>query len=73
VRKEKMVKAGSEGLGVVIQACDTSYFGGRDQGLRFKASPAKCGRPYLKNKLKAKGLRVRRATNRERRNHNWNF
>jgi hypothetical protein len=43
----------NKGSGVMAHTCNPSYTGGRDKRL---AGPYKSTRPYLKNKIKQKGL-----------------
>jgi hypothetical protein len=45
-------------MGMVAHACNSGYSGGKGKRITFKAGLGKIVIPYLKNKLKAKGLEV---------------
>jgi hypothetical protein len=47
-----------EVLGMVIHNCNPSYSVGRSRKMYPRPAPRKSSRPYLKNKLKAKGLGI---------------
>jgi hypothetical protein len=45
-------------MSMVVYACNSSYSGGRDGRITVQGHLDKSGRPYMKNKLKAKELGV---------------
>jgi hypothetical protein len=54
-KKEERKKEGKK-LYMVVHTCNPSYAQGRDKRIMIQGWPHFGGRPYLKNKLKQKGL-----------------